>query len=220
MISLASLAMREDPYRAGVAAPVMEPALYRELADSYPLESKAGFETLGGGFGGKLSLSEKFNRGAYLKFIRSSRPWWEFYRYIKSQTFYEETMAALGLDRSGMLSARFEFSSIEAQGGYIKPHTDIPSKIVTLVIPMVHPGLWMPEWGGGTDILRPLDPTTPLRDYQCDRSQFERVWTAEFLPNQAAVFVKSEQSWHSVGPLCGPSGVYRRSLTVNIERLA
>src|SRR5215212_3715398 len=52
-------------------------------------------------------------------------------------------------------SARFEFSMLPADGGFIKPHTDSPQKIVTLVIAILNDGEWHPSFGGGTEVLRP-----------------------------------------------------------------
>src|SRR5256885_897092 len=58
-----------------------------------------------------------------------------------------------------VLSARFEFSMLPANGGFIRPHTDSPHKIITLVVAMLNEGEWNPEFGGGTEVLRPRDIT-------------------------------------------------------------
>lgn len=114
------------------------------------------------------------------------------------------------------LTSRFEFSSLPAAGGCLRPHRDIPSKLVTLVIPMVRPDEWKQEWGGGTDLLTPAS-SNELRDYQAEFNEFNVSKTIPYAPNQAFIFLRSDKSWHSVGPIKGPQGKTRRTLTINIE---
>jgi hypothetical protein len=46
----------------------------------------------------------------------------------------------------------------------------------------------------------------------------EVVETYPFVPNQAIIFVKTHNSWHSVEPIrAGNAQLLRRSLTINIE---
>jgi hypothetical protein len=117
------------------------------------------------------------------------------------------------------LKTRWEFSLLPADGGCLRPHTDIPSKLLTVVLSMRPIGdeTWLPEWGGGTDVLRPIGDTPP-DDYKADLSAFEVVHTYPYVPNQAVVFVKSKDSWHSVGPIAGPAAALRRTVTINVER--
>jgi hypothetical protein len=45
--------------------------------------------------------------------------------------------------------------------------------------------------------------------------------TYEFTANQAVIFVKTFNSWHSVRPMTGrDSNALRKTLTINIERNA
>jgi hypothetical protein len=54
-----------------------------------------------------------------------------------------------------------------------------------------------------------------------DFDEMEVLDTFEFTPNQGVIFVKTFNSWHSVRPMTGHgSDALRRTLTVNIERLA
>lgn len=118
------------------------------------------------------------------------------------------------------LSARFEFSMLPANGGYIKPHTDHHTKIVTLVIPMIGEGEWLPSWGGGTEVLRPKDITRNfnLLNKQLEFDEVETVKTYNFAPNQCLVFVKTFNSLHAVRPIGGSNrDVMRSTLTINIE---
>jgi hypothetical protein len=48
--------------------------------------------------------------------------------------------------------------------------------------------------------------------------EMEVIDTFDFTPNQAVIFVKTFNSWHSVRPMQGNgSGAMRRTLTINIE---
>lgn len=119
------------------------------------------------------------------------------------------------------LRARFEFSALPADGGSVIPHTDAPGKIITFVISMTQPGEWEPGWGGGTDVNRPKSTTLAFNQMNAlaDFEDMEVLSTYEFTPNQAVIFVKTFNSWHSVRPMTGPPGVLRRTLTINIEMM-
>jgi hypothetical protein len=109
---------------------------------------------------------------------------------------------------------------LPADGGSVIPHTDVPKKLVTLVVSMVEEGEWDPRWGGGTEV----DRTTDFRyayNWLNRPVPFERVealHTYEFAPNQCVVFVKTFNSLHCVRPMRGAgSSAMRRTLTINIE---
>ena len=116
------------------------------------------------------------------------------------------------------LRTRFEFSLLPANGGLLRPHTDIPSKVITLVIGMPDDAGWGSSWGGGTDVLRQLDPLGAYPDYGAPEGALVKAHTFDYQANQCVVFVKSEKSWHSVGPIHGDAGYWRRSVTINLER--
>jgi hypothetical protein len=117
------------------------------------------------------------------------------------------------------LTARFEFSMLPADGGHIKPHTDDPKKCITLVVSMSD-DTWDAAWGGGTDILRPVDPRNTYNQLnrQLEFDDVEVIRSYPLCPNQCLVFVKTFNSLHSVSPMRGPDGVMRRTLTINIEQ--
>jgi hypothetical protein len=122
--------------------------------------------------------------------------------------------------RESSLSVRFEFSMLPVDGGYIKPHTDAPQKLITIVLSMVSDREWMPVYGGGTSILRPRDITRNFNhlNVQAAFEEMEPIHTFEFLPNQALIFVKTFNSWHAVAPMTqAGSKTMRKTLTVNIE---
>lgn len=241
------LALRYEPYPIGLARPLMDESLYRELVEAFP--SRERFAALSK-VGDKLSLSEKFGADEFHSFVRQHPLWREFHAYIKSRVFLDGVLAALrdrhvdlGFDltstpgrrlgrriadalRGGSrtdsleLRSRFEFSMLPARGGHVLPHSDGVSKIVTLVVSMLRDGEWDPSWGGGTDINRPTDPTRVFnrRNRQLGFDEVEVLDTFAFEPNQAVVFVKTFNSWHSVRPMTAPDrDILRRTLTINIE---
>ena len=105
-------------------------------------------------------------------------------------------------------------------GGCIKPHTDSPQKLITLVYSIVSSGEWKPEWGGGTDVLRVKEPRNSFNhvNRQAEFAEVDVIKTFEFVPNQLVVFVKTFNSWHAVRPMTGENPpAMRRTLTINIE---
>jgi hypothetical protein len=221
MINLAGLTpLADSPYFVAGAAEVLPE--FKTLAETFPPERL--FKMLGGGYK-KLSLSERNNSDGYHAFLAGSPAWRELHAHIKRGLVDDALIRLVDLGALTIaavmgrpFSARFEFSSLPADGGFLLPHTDIPSKLITIVIGMDRPGDWTPAWGGGTDILRPRDLNASLRDYAAPLSAFDIVHTFAHEPNAAVVFVKTENSWHSVGPIPGPAGRFRRTLTINIER--
>ena len=219
MLNFSQTTLSFDPYLHGVASNVLDPGVYACLLRDWPDESI--FVPMGGAGYNKLSLSERNNQRDYQLYVACNSHWEDLYLYIKSVEFRYSVFDALGLNPVwGKFTSRFEFSSMPADGGYIAPHTDIPLKVVTLVVPIVEPGEWDEAWGGGTDLLVPSDPKQKLADYQAPLDQFRVAATVPYAPNQALLFVKSAASWHSAGPFRGPAGKWRRTLTINIERAA
>ena len=109
---------------------------------------------------------------------------------------------------------------LPAAGGYVIPHTDERSKIVTIVVSMMQDGEWDPTFGGGTDVNRPKDITRNFNwmNAKAEFDEMEVIDTFDFTPNQAVIFVKTFNSWHSVRPMQGNgSGAMRKTLTINIE---
>lgn len=236
-----------EPYPIGVAAEVFEPKLYDKLLTTYP-DPKL-FQHMPK-LGNKYSLSESNNGSNYKKFLKSAPEWQNFHDYIKSRNFIESTLAMLErnhislslknpkvISRAGRegkrssilgrlmrwteLNARFEFSMMGGDGGHIRPHTDMPRKMITFVFSVIGPNEWDTKWGGSTDVVWPKDPKN-LYNEANKFFEFDDVNTLkkyDFRPNQAVVFVKTWNSWHAVEPLKAPSPTnLRKTLTVNIER--
>ena len=249
MFSYDHLQFRYEPFPIGIAKPALAEDLYRELVDRYPPQELFAYLPK---VGHKYSLSEKYNGDAYRAFIKSSGPWRELHAWIKSDRFIPAVIDALkahhidlgqkplsGAKRAlkavrnvararrrplpPRLSTRFEFSMLPADGGYIMPHTDSPSKIVTLIVSMARDGEWSPAFGGGTDVNRPKDMRLAFNrmNVQAGFEEMEVLDTFEFTPNQVVVFVKTFNSWHSVRPMTGTgSPLMRKTLTINIEAAA
>ena len=119
------------------------------------------------------------------------------------------------------LSSRFEFSMLPAAGGHIKPHTDAPQKLITLVFSIIGENEWRRDWGGGTAMLQTHEPSLAFNhmNRQADFSRFEPISVVEFVPNQCLIFIKTFNSWHTVYPMTGPADApMRKTLTINIER--
>lgn len=122
-------------------------------------------------------------------------------------------------DETIKLGSQLEFSMMPSDGGALRPHTDAPQKIITLVFSMVQHGEWNKAWGGGTAVLKPNDMTQNFNhlNRMTDFDESEQVGIFEFEPNQCVIFVKTFNSLHSV-PLMtsGKPDLFRKSLTLNI----
>jgi hypothetical protein len=234
-----------QPYPIGLVKNVLSPDVYKRLCDDYPSKDLFEFKPE---LGNKYSLSEVNNRRNFHRFVATSDTWRKFHAFIKGKTLIPEVLALLRehnidlgirayriastkragrgssfvnrLRRVSEVSARFEFSMMDAAGGYILPHTDSPNKLITLVVSMIRPGEWDPAWGGGTEIVWPVDERRSFNRVN-KYLRFEDVrilkeW--ELNPNQCVLFVKTFNSWHAVSPMRGPADApLRRTLTINIE---
>lgn len=221
MLDFSHAAFRFEPYPIGVTSPVMDEGLYKTLVDRLPPQEL--FTSMGADGYNKWTLSERFNPQQYHQFLRECPPWREVYKYVKSAEFVHTVFQCLATHRvrvpNGVFASRFEFSNLPADGGFLAPHRDIPSKVVTLIIPTMRAEEWKPAWGGGTDMLRPVSSRTPFIDYQVPREAFDLAESFAYVPNQCVIFIKTDNSWHSVGPIQGPAGRFRKTITVNIERV-
>jgi hypothetical protein len=233
------------PFPIGLAKPLIDPAQYREFLDNYPPVERFKYMAK---LGHKYSLSEHFDQKAFHAFLKSNPVWHDFNRWIKSRDFIRGVLQALkdrsldlGYDadmsigrqlrkrlthagnlnwNAARLHARFEFSMLPADGGHILPHTDSPSKVITLVVSMIDEGEWDPAFGGGTDVNQAKDITHNFNQTNAQGrfEDMEVIDTFEFTPNQAVIFIRTFNSWHSVRPMTGAgSDAMRKTLTINIE---
>lgn len=120
---------------------------------------------------------------------------------------------------SSALRLEMTFVIMPADGGFLLPHTDDPSKAVNLATSMMRPGEWDPAFGGSTDIDWPNDPRR-IYSRGVDRLAFDDVHLLDsiaYAPNQAVIVVKTFNSWHSIRPMQGRgSQALRKTLNVNI----
>ena len=210
---------RYQPYPIGIAKPIFDEESYQVLVDSFPpLDLLPHW---GGGGYHKYALNEKMS--GFHEYLAQHPAWWAFHNSIKDNQFIQ---FILGLLKSRNIevapadkwTSRFEFAAMPANGGMIAPHTDISSKAVTLIFSMCRPGEWQQAWGGGTDVLKPIVPNVQLESYKAPLAAFEKVCSYDYTSNQCVIFIKTDNSWHSVGPMVGPTGPLRRTITLNIER--
>lgn len=252
--SLDNLKFDYKPYPIGLATPVMEPATYREFVAAFPpMDLFVGYADMGTP-GVKFTLSEKENPDNYNSFVRGHSLWREFHRWVKSddfiffvlrtlrdrhvdvgydkyrerQPYLKRTLRELRQGRLNFsmpgLTTRFEFSALPADGGFLPPHTDAPSKIITLVFSMAdEEENWDPAWGGELDVNLPKDDRWAYNYHNrlADFAEMEVARSFAYRPNQCVVFVKTHDSWHSIRPMQG-HGVpaLRKTLTIVIEDTA
>jgi hypothetical protein len=246
MLDLEKVQFDYTPYPIGLARPVIAPEDYRAMVETFPrLEDFVERDDKGV----KYSLSRHNNRRGYRAHIESHDVWRRFYAYVRSPRFIQEmlellrrhyidlgigndTVATRMVDRFNSLwkgaplphfprlSSRFEFSAMPIAGGSILPHTDNPTKIITLVVSILDEDEWDASVGGGTSIVVPKDDTriyNNVNDYM-DFDEVDMVKTFPFEPNQSIIFVKTYNSWHAVWPMTGDDPrKLRRTLTINIE---
>jgi len=245
-LRLDDLTFDYEPFPIAVARNVFDPATYVEMVESFPtVDDFVAKHSIGV----KYSLSPANNRSAFVRYVSRQPVWRRFYAQVKSPSFIPHVLAALrrhGIDlglyepsfgermhqrfralkrgrplpRVPKLKARFEFSAMPITGGSIRPHTDDPAKIVTMVISMLRPDEWQPAWGGGTSVVWPKDVTKSfnLSNRYLEFDEVRTLRTFAFQPNQCIVFVKTSSSWHMVQPMTGTDpSILRKTLTINIE---
>jgi hypothetical protein len=245
--SFDNLRFRYEPYPIGVARPLIDASTYRELVASYPAaELFAYLPKVGHKY--TLSEKSNPEHYAEIvrtqPLWRELHRWIKSDSFIVAVMdalrahhidlgYHGEASPGQRLRKAARriarghldfwpsrLRSRFEFSMLPADGGSVIPHTDSPGKIITLIISMAGDGEWNPAFGGGTDVNRPRAAERIFNELnrRAEFDDMEVLETFEFLPNQAVVFVKTFNSWHSVRPMTGAgSKAMRRTLTINIE---
>lgn len=234
-----------EPYPIAYIPNFLNETDYNKLCDTYPSLELFKHKPV---LGNKYSLAEKNNQDFYFNFLKQNPIWKDFFEKVKRKEFVDEVLAFLKTNNVDMgfkrfwytrrmsktrrgpitrvankklIRSRFEFSIMSANGGNILPHTDDTKKLVTLVVSFIKPGEWKKEWGGGTDILTTKDPKKVYNNvnFQLPFNDVKRVKEFPFDPNQAVLFVKTYNSWHSVTPMTGPESALRKTVTINIENL-
>jgi len=251
MLSFNNVNFVYEPYPIGVARGVIEPSLYQELVASFPPAELFNFMAFHGNKYSlsEINNPDAYHRYVrshlpwqeFYKWIKRE----EFPNEILAMlcehnidldlgifpgngaaTARRTLVDKLRLRRSPInsptLSARFEFSMLPADGGFIKPHTDSPQKIITLVIGILREGEWDPSFGGGTEVLRPRDTTNNFnfKNRYLEFDDVETLRTFEYSPNNCVIFIKTFNSLHAVRPMKAQGhSLMRKTLTINIERV-
>ena len=121
---------------------------------------------------------------------------------------------------NGVLSQRvktiFEFSKLET-GAIVKPHTDKPDKLVSLILYFPDPR-WNDSYGGSTEFYR-SNRTSLENNWKNKTIPFDEVFAftaASFKPNTLVGFLKTKNSYHGVRPINCPQGIARHSFQINI----
>jgi len=117
------------------------------------------------------------------------------------------------------LKTRWEFSMLPGIGGASPPHTDHPSKVVTLVVPMCMTSEWDSSYGGGTAVVMPKDAKKIFNQINepLESKYVDIVKVFEFKPNQCLIFIRTYNSWHAVLPTAAPyNNIWRRSVNINL----
>ena len=233
-ISFKSLTFDYFPYPIGFLSNVISRNFYNELAKSFPsIDDLKSFSDMGQ----KYLLSENSDNKKFYQFLSLSEPWAKFYKIIKSVNFVRYILTILrhnnidlgishfpilfdnNLGEIPHLTTRFEFS-ILLNGGYHLPHTDIPKKLVSIVISFSDKSEWINENKGGTSTCLPIKKSLIFNQVNKYRS-FEDVKIIKrypFIENSGILLIKTYNSWHCVEPIQVSDSQIRKSIVIQLIR--
>ena len=250
MLSFNNVNFIYEPYPIGVARGVFEPSLYQKLVDSFPPAELFNFMPLHGNKYSLSELNNPDAYHRYVRSSHQWHEFYQWIKRaafpsevltmlcdhnidldlgsfpanggaVSKHTLLDK-LRGRSAQATSHLSARFEFSMLPADGGFIKPHTDSPQKIITLVIGILHEGEWDPSFGGGTEVLRPRDTTNNFnfKNRYLEFDDVETLHTFEYSPNNCVIFIKTFNSLHAVRPMKAQGhSLMRKTLTINIEKV-
>lgn len=251
MLSFQNLEFLYEPYPIGVASNIFDEQYYQQLVASFPPVELFSFMSYHGNKYSLSEVNNPAAYHDYVrssppwskfhKWIKREEFAGEILSVLRNHKIdldlpvvqgngarvsNRTLLSRLGLGRASrsapLLSARFEFSMLPADGGFIRPHTDSPQKIITLVIGILPEGEWSPSFGGGTEVLKPKDITNNFNynNRYLDFDDVETLTTFDYRPNQCVVFIKTFNSLHGVRPMTAHGhSLMRKTLTINIERV-
>lgn len=232
------------PYPLGLLTDIFSPGDFSEMRAYWP--DPAGGKVFTKAVN-KSSISHRVNSDLFERITRTVPIWRELRAQIESEEFLQSVFAMLesaGVDigiknyravrygswlnrvrrpfarlfKRNYLCARMEFSAMPADGGHITPHTDMPSKIMTIVINFDGAG---DGFEGGTSVVEPKDERkihNPSNTY-LEFDAVTEVRRVNFKRNCGLFFIRTDNSWHCVFPISGLPGTYRRSININIDRI-
>lgn len=247
MINFESLDLRYNPFPIGVAQNVMDPKFYKDLVAQWPAQELFQYkESLGDKYSlSEVNNPKNYHSfinstPAYKKlhdWVKSDTFIYALVEYLATRNIdlgYRKIPTANKIKSAlrdirynkrwprfpSDLSARFEFSMLPIDGGSIRPHTDAAQKIITVVLSIIDEDEWPSEVGGGTQIVWPKDNSKSFnpKNAYLDFDEVDVLDEYAFDPNQALLFIKTFNSWHTVMPMRGKGRPeMRKTLTINIE---
>lgn len=153
---------------------------------------------------------------------------WQLCSRLEQKGFFQKWVSRFGSLKAKLLGRTqvyltFEFSYME-QGCHIPPHTDLPEKLISLMIYFPEDNIHYPL-GTGTEFystkIDDVDQASWDSSWKKDNElkeffeQHDIFYTSPFTENKLVGFVKSSNSWHGVRQLNLPENVTRRSLNIN-----
>jgi hypothetical protein len=143
--------------------------------------------------------------------------------HIKGLGFRSDIVNVLKQAKQGNLpkwiSSRFEFSMMPADGGCILPHTDHPNKILTMVVGFNEDNELDDIEGAECKLCEAVDPSKSYNNVN-NYMRFDEINVLKkvpITPNRALLFIKTHNSLHCVGPMKGPTGALRKTITINLD---
>jgi hypothetical protein len=248
LMSFDNLDLVYEPFPMGVSRAVFEPNYYEELVASFPPKELFGRKgSLGNKYAlSEVTNPEAYAR--FIKDSAPWRRLYAYIKSDEFIADFLGVLATHNIDlgvaptpfslgrriqeilselkhfrfpaRPRLVTSRFEYSIIPADGGFLEPHTDAPRKVTSIVIPFVRHGEWDPSFGGGTAMFRAKDfrQSFNLMNRQLRFEDVETIRTFQFEPNQAVMLIKTFNSLHGVEVMRGNgSDALRKSITININ---
>ena len=220
-----------DPFVYGYVDDFLPAALYESLESCFPSPSDIpDLQQMGTG-----KRFRKYGRGDPVDELANvPEPWRRWIDFIYADRFlddcgdwsrdfltpYRKTARDLSLlklrgnrpaIRNWNVELDCEFSMLPRDARLL-PHTDSTDKVLSFMLyfPQDH---WSADWGGGTQIYRPLDEkyNSNWSNSRLPRSHTDLVFDSEFRANRLFFFAKSANSWHGVKPIDCPREFLRRS---------
>ena len=215
-------------------------SLYQELKESFP--DKSFFNPVSIYGKATFNSDHDHDQDNFNKFCQANPVWDDYIQFFRSSEFLDDAFEFLkkpikmargkddekrwilansdSLDNSSSdvipIDVGFEFSMLSG-GAQLPPHTDAERKIFSLLLYFADED-WKPEYGGGLEFFHPKNfiDQWNFENRKIPFDSLEKIGTIPFTANRFLGFVKSGNSYHGLRPLKCPSGMYRKSLNINI----
>ena len=224
MINLDKKKLFYEPYPHALFENVFEGNFYKELCNEFPEKEKFkkfDFDKQNQIKQMKFVLND--NQKTFFSILKKRKNMNSLYNYLISYEFKNKILDLLeqsnvrfpnfeknqGFMKSILKKIKkiknfgFEFSMISTDGGFIKPHTDGPDKLISFVIPIIDDENISKIENSGTKILRSTDDKFKY-NYTNQTVPYEATEIVHEIPfnkNQIFLFIKTHNSLHSVGPM-------------------